>query len=117
MRSFLILVSFLKLILCESCGPIDNVNFLLITGLELAEEVPLNETASLLDDPNFRKENPTVIYAFDFLEDANSTSTALIVDAFLERGDFNVLVIDYGKHAAGNYIFDAVPNAIKVRKL
>lgn len=106
-------------VLCESCGPIsiEDVDFLLIkNGYQSNVRVKLNETESLIDSDDFRLENPTVIYAFDFLENHESISTQTIVDAYLLRGDHNILILDYGKLSGGNYVFDAVPNAIKVRK-
>lgn len=112
------LVFVLKLVSTESCGPIDieDVNFLLINdSISNHVLIRLDETQSLWDTPEFKLDRPTIAYAFDFLENRESISTQIIVDAYLQRRDHNVLILDYGKFSGGNYIFDAVPNAIKVK--
>lgn len=113
------LILVLNLVSSESCGPIDidDVNFLFINGsIPNHVLIRLDETQSLWDTPEFKLDRPTIIYAFDFLENHESVSTQSIVDAYLQRGDHNILILDYGELSGGNYIFDAVPNAMKVRK-
>lgn len=90
---------------CEKI-PIEDLNFLIY-------KVGLNETEHFLDNVKFRLEKPAVLYAFDFLETHESISTKTIVEAYLKRGDHNILVLDYGKYSGGNYFFDAVPYVIK----
>lgn len=72
-----------KLVTCESCGPIDilEVNFLLINE-SASNRIPVNigDTQSLWELPEFKLDRPTVIYAFDFLENDESISTQIIID-------------------------------------
>lgn len=41
-------------------------------------------------------------------------SVNVIVDAYLQRNDHNVLALEWSELAAGNYLIDAVPNAKQV---
>lgn len=123
MKLFLGAFNFLfiaKLVICESCGPIDilEVNFLLINA-SASNRIPINigDTQILWGLPEFKLDRPTVIYAFDFLENHESISAQIIIDAYLQSDDHNILILDYGKFSGGNYIFDAVPNAIKVTRI
>jgi pancreatic triacylglycerol lipase len=39
----------------------------------------------------------------------------VMINAFLKRGDHNVINVNWIKIAGGNYLFDAFPNTRKVR--
>ncbi|XP_017467572.1 PREDICTED: phospholipase A1 member A-like isoform X1 [Rhagoletis zephyria] len=70
----------------------------------------LNDYKSLLEDSNFSKTKNTVLYLHGYLEDANIESIHVIVDAYLQRDDVNIIILDWGELANGNYMFDAVIN-------
>lgn len=56
----------------------------------------------------------TVLYIHGYLEGPDHESVNTIVDAYLERNDHNVLVLNWSQLANGNYFIDAVPNAKQV---
>lgn len=68
----------------------------------------------LLNHPNYDNDLPTVVYGFGFTESYQSKSTQTIVSSYIERGGHNILVIGWSNYAAGNYLFEAVPNVHRV---
>lgn len=48
------------------------------------------------------------------MEGPSHESVKVIVDSYLQRNDYNVLVLDWSQLANGNYLIDAVPNAKQV---
>lgn len=105
----------LKVINCEHCGFIDPEEVNLVLYKEAIESVSLNNVDKILNHEFFYPEREIVIFAFDFLENISSPSVQEISESFLEQGSYNFLVLDYGKFSGGNYFFDALPNAVKVR--
>ncbi|CAG9802696.1 unnamed protein product [Chironomus riparius] len=112
------LLIFITFVNCESCGPIkpDDVN--LVYFNDIAVSVNLANVTKIFNHEAFDSEKETIIYTFDFLEKIDSISNQIIAEPFLKDSDrFNFLILDYGNFSGGNYIFDAVPNAIKIGKL
>lgn len=64
----------------------------------------LNDFASILNEVKFEKLQPTVIFAHGFLESLESSSVQTIVDSYLFRGGWNVIVIDWSVFARGSYL-------------
>lgn len=71
----------------------------------------LNDFQSILNDSHFDKTRNTVLYLHGYLENPDVESVHVIVDAYLTRVDTNLIVLDWGELANGNYAFDAVVNA------
>lgn len=71
----------------------------------------LHDSKSLLEDENLDLTKNTVLYLHGYLEDPDVESIHVIAEAYLERDDTNLIVLDWGELADGNYIFDAVVNA------
>ncbi|XP_004521443.1 lipase member H-A [Ceratitis capitata] len=86
--------------------------FILFYGPTYADSAiyALDDYKSLLEDKFFSKTKNTVIYIHGYLEDADIESVHVIVDAYLQRKDLNLIILDWGELANGNYIFDAVIN-------
>ncbi|XP_053958549.1 lipase member H-A isoform X2 [Anastrepha ludens] len=86
--------------------------FILFYGPTYADSdiFALDDYKALLEDSNFSKTKNTVIYLHGYLEDADIESVHVIVDAYLQRNDVNLIVLDWGELANGNYLFDAVIN-------
>lgn len=86
--------------------------FILFYGPTFADSniFNLDDYKSLLEDSNFCKTKKTVLYIHGYLEDADIESVHVIVDAYLQRDDVNLIVLDWGELANGNYMFDAVVN-------
>ncbi|XP_037928032.1 pancreatic lipase-related protein 3 isoform X3 [Teleopsis dalmanni] len=71
----------------------------------------LNDYSSLLENSNFDKSKNTVLYLHGYLEDPSVESIHVIVDAYMQRDDINLIILDWSELADGNYMFDAVGNA------
>ncbi|XP_018795054.1 PREDICTED: lipase member H-A isoform X1 [Bactrocera latifrons] len=86
--------------------------FILFYGPTFADSNIFNidDYKSMLEDSNFSKTKNTVLYIHGYLEDADIESVHVIVDAYLQRNDVNLIVLDWGELANGNYMFDAVVN-------
>lgn len=74
--------------------------------------IALNNVAHLRASP-FNRLHPTRVIIHGWLNDANSRINHLIPNAYLERGNFNILVVDWSRGAinpyyptARNHIFD-----------
>jgi pimeloyl-ACP methyl ester carboxylesterase len=75
---------------------------------------PLLKLPSILNDPNFKKHQPTVFYAHGFLESLQSRSVNTIIDAYSYRGGWNLIVIDWSRFAAGRYLTTVLPQTHSV---
>lgn len=71
----------------------------------------LDQANTILQHPNFRPELKTVLYVHGYLETLDVESIHVIVDAYQQRGDHNIFVLDWATLADGNYLLDAVVNA------
>lgn len=69
---------------------------------------------NLIGLPEFRIERPTVLYLHGYIETPAVESVQTVVAAYRWRNDHNVLVLDWGALATGNYLFEAVANCRKV---
>lgn len=74
----------------------------------------LSESCALFGNAHFDVMKKTVLYIHGYLEGSNHESVNVIVDAYLQRNDHNVLALDWSELASGNYLIDAVPNAKQV---
>lgn len=64
----------------------------------------------------FLSNRTTALYIHGYAENMASESVQTVVGAFLTRGTHNLLVLNWSAYANGSYVFNAVPNLIKVRK-
>lgn len=55
-----------------------------------------------------------MLYIHGYLENPDVESVHVIVDSYLEKGNINLIILDWGELADGNYTFDAVVNAKQV---
>lgn len=62
----------------------------------------------------FDMQRKTMLYIHGYAEESKYESVRAIVDAYLQRTDYNVLALDWSELASGNYLIDAVPNAKQV---
>lgn len=74
----------------------------------------LDETCVMFKHSNFDKQKATVLYIHGYVEAPSHQSVNVIVQAYLQRNDHNVLVLDWSPLADGNYLLDAVPNVKQV---
>ncbi|XP_013113989.2 phospholipase A1 [Stomoxys calcitrans] len=71
----------------------------------------LDDFETMMQDPKFDKTRNTVLYLHGYIENPDVESIHVIVEAYLKRTDTNLIVLDWGELADGNYAFDAVVNA------
>lgn len=71
----------------------------------------LNEAQAILKHEKFQASKKTVLYIHGYLENSEVESIHVIVDAYLSRDDYNIVILDWGELADGNYMLDAVVNA------
>lgn len=64
----------------------------------------------------YRVTRPTVLFAFGFTEDFKAPSTTAMVGAYLAKGGYNILVLDWSAYNKGN-ITVAIKNAQEVGKI
>ncbi|XP_034669537.1 inactive pancreatic lipase-related protein 1 [Drosophila subobscura] len=90
-----------------------TAKFILYYGPTVADSdiYDLKDHKSLLEDENLDLGKNTVLYLHGYLEDPDVESINVIAEAYLERKDTNLIVLDWGELADGNYIFDAMVNA------
>lgn len=49
----------------------------------------------ILENPKFDRNKPTAIYSYGFVQTINQPSVREIVEAYLDNGDFNFVLINY----------------------
>ncbi|KAG5669190.1 hypothetical protein PVAND_017084 [Polypedilum vanderplanki] len=74
----------------------------------------LSQAPEILKHDKFDNERPTVLYLHGYLENLECESIHVIVDAYLQRNDHNIIVLDWSKLAYGLYFMGAVPNLQKL---
>ena len=74
----------------------------------------MNDTKKLFDHPSYNNDLPTEIYSYGYTENYTSPTTQNIVKSYIERGQHNILVIEWSSYNSGNYIFEAIPNMKKI---
>lgn len=94
-----------------------EASFIFVNGMKSTDSyvvVQFNDTKSLLKHPDFHQHRNTILFCHGYTESYTANTTQEIVDAYLWRNDHNILVVQWSSYAAGNYVFEAIPNAIKV---
>lgn len=86
------------------------INFLFSDTFDKHQTFELHEARGILTQPGFDSQRKTVIYSHGYIESMSSQSIHVIVDAYLKRGDHNIILFDWSELADGNYFIDAVPN-------
>lgn len=81
---------------------------------DLKADYPLYEPSKVLNDSHFVNSFPTMMFLDGFRDKVDETGRRWMVDAFLSRGGYNVINVNWDKIAGGNYVFNAFPNSIKV---
>jgi hypothetical protein len=59
----------------------------------------------ILAHEKFDHKKPTVLYVFGWTRDPTESTSVLIINAYLRRGDYNILVLDWGDYTVGLYSF------------
>lgn len=74
----------------------------------------MNKFAEILRSPKFNILHKTVLYLHGYVESPASPTVQETVKAYIKRGSYNILVLDWSTLVNGSYI-TAVTNAIEVR--
>lgn len=78
------------------------------------QKFELDESRAILSHNDFDNNKKTVLYVHGYVEAPSHQSVHVIVDAYIKRGDHNILVLDWSELADGNFFMDAVPNIKQV---
>ena len=57
---------------------------------------------------------PTVMYIHGFNDAARDISVQTVVKAYIKRGGFNILALDWSELCVGDYFRNAIPNVFMV---
>lgn len=71
----------------------------------------LDQANTIMQHAEFRPDQKTALYVHGYVESMAVESIHVIVDAYQRRGDQNIIILDWGSLAEGNYLLDAVINA------
>lgn len=77
----------------------------------------INNLKYILDDPNFDIQKTTTLYVHGYEEKQEDESIQLITTSYLERGNHNIVTLNWTAFGGGNYFSAALPNVYKVRNL
>lgn len=61
------------------------------------------DATQLLTHKNFNATLPTVLYISGWTQSPDAVTTRLLVNAYLKRGDYNVLLLDWSDYSVGIY--------------
>ncbi|XP_076390464.1 pancreatic lipase-related protein 2-like isoform X2 [Megachile rotundata] len=99
---------------CFYCCPIDlerDIEFLLFTRRNPNYPTKLNSFDSFtLKNSNFDVRYPTIIFIHGYSENAFEGSAAAIRKAYLKRGEYNLIVVDWSKLGGLPWYVTAVRN-------
>lgn len=101
---------------CDTRLPADQSKFYFFYGPTYFDRRIYNydELDEILQHEQYDANKTTVLYIHGYLESAESDSVRLIVNAYHTRNEHNLIVLDWGDAANGDYFITAVPNSIKV---
>jgi hypothetical protein len=74
----------------------------------------LNMDEDFMTNWNYDNNRPTMLYSYGYTESYNSKSTQTVLEAYLERGDHNLIVTEWQPYNSGNYLFEAIKNSYRV---
>ncbi|XP_046602698.1 inactive pancreatic lipase-related protein 1 isoform X2 [Neodiprion lecontei] len=99
---------------CTLCCPIEpdqDIQYQLYTRRNptIPNILAIND-ATTLQRSSFNRSNPTIFYIHGYSERAPGLSAATIRDAYLRRGEYNVVLVDWGKLSALPWYITAVRN-------
>lgn len=71
----------------------------------------MDQAVDILKHPRFDLTRETALYIHGYIETPEVESIHVIVDAYQKNGEQNIIILDWGELADGNYLLDAVQNA------
>lgn len=70
----------------------------------LTQSYAVDNLETILDNPKFDRQKRTVIYSYGFSQTVYQQSVREIVDAYLENGEFNFVLVNYRSILAYNVL-------------
>ncbi|CAD7079399.1 unnamed protein product [Hermetia illucens] len=113
----LILKIFIGLaVLCRTVqnGPLNSVNYIFYFSPNQTNTYGINNLKYILDDPNFDIQKTTTLYVHGYEEKQEDESIKLITTSYLERGNHNIVTLNWTAFGGGNYFSTALPNVYKL---
>lgn len=103
---------------CESRSQIARTKYYFFYGPTYYDHkiYNYNELYEITQHDNYDENRTTVFYIHGYNESPESDSVRLIVDAYNERDEHNLIVLDWSDAASGDYFSNAVPNAVSVNR-
>lgn len=82
--------------------------------IDVKKDFQLDEGVDILSHSEYNPAYTTTLYIHGYNETQANESIEVIVKSYLQRGDHNVILLDWSLLADGNYFLDAVPNCKQV---
>ncbi|CAH2211710.1 jg26577, partial [Pararge aegeria aegeria] len=99
---------------CDTCCDRDDtidIQYKLFTRANpIYHEAIIPGDADALSETRFSPSRPTVIYLFGFSEAITGASTTMLKNAFLHRGDYNFIAVDWSRLVVFPWYVSAVRN-------
>ncbi|CAD6994699.1 unnamed protein product [Ceratitis capitata] len=80
------------------------VNFYLYTSKNPSTAQQISETAKSILNSNFNADNPTKVLIHGWLQSYTASMNKNIRDAWLSRGDYNIIVVDWARARLLDYV-------------
>lgn len=77
----------------------------------------MRNAGCIVTHQKFRLAYKTVVYMHGYSDGANNRSVKSVANAYLQRGYYNIIVMDYPDLVAEKYFREALPNIISVSLL
>ncbi|XP_037903885.1 lipase member I-like [Hermetia illucens] len=107
-------ITYQDLIKDEALIRIKKPKLLFYYGIQSSYKYDFNESTVILTNPLFNNTMKTVIYIHGFLDGAFAESVKTVTRAYIERGDHNIIVVDWHADAIPGYFINAIFNMRKV---
>jgi len=91
-----------------------KIRLLFSTSYTEQTSFKLKDFRTIFNHPSFNKNWPTVLYAHGFTEHFNRVSVQTVKNAYMQRGGFNYIVIDWSAFSGGIYFLTTIPKLYEV---
>lgn len=63
----------------------------------------VHDVTQILRNQNFNAKKPTVLYVHGWTQSPDAETSQLLIKAYLKRGDYNILILDWSDYSMGLY--------------
>lgn len=103
--------------LSQSYAEFENVQIAFYYGEGSHQLYSITSMHEITRNEAYHNNKTTLFYIHGFRENLTSESVQTIINAFLFRKTHNILVLDWSKYAAGNYMTQAIPNMVQIGRM